>query len=287
MKPSQLRLLVSSSFLVCVTLLTALAEPACGQDIPKGEKAKYSFDNSKVFPGTVRDYWIYVPKQYDPSKPACVYIGQDGIGFKAPEAFDRLIHNKEMPATIGVFVMHGRLKAPSDKALDRFNRSYEYDGLGDNYARFLLEELLPEVEEKTAADGRPIRLSHDGNDRCIGGASSGAVCAFAAEWTPPRTFWPVCPASPFDPIRRWISVGRRSLNACPSWFQTRRQEGSFRNSDYSFLPSSWLSSEQLDGSETKSTTGWKLSSGRAGPNLTFCGWRGPMPATTTWELKTS
>ena len=93
-----------------------------------------------------------------------------------------------MPVTIGVFVMHGRVKAPSDKALDRFNRSYEYDGLGDNYARFLLEELLPEVETKTAADGRPIRLSKDGNDRAIGGSSSGAICAFTAAWERPDAF---------------------------------------------------------------------------------------------------
>src|SRR6185437_14598810 len=114
--------------------------------------------------------------------------GQDGIGFNAPAVFDQLIAKQEMPVTIGVFVMHGRVKAPSGKALDRFNRSYEYDGLGDHYARFLLEELLPEVEKKTAKDGRAIRLSHDGNDRCIGGASSGAVCAFTAAWERPDAF---------------------------------------------------------------------------------------------------
>ena len=84
---------------------------------------------------------------------------------RRPTVFDELIHKKEMPVTIGVFVMHGRVKAPSGQALDRFNRSFEYDGLGDDYARFLLEELLPEVEKKTTADGRPIRLSQDGNDR--------------------------------------------------------------------------------------------------------------------------
>jgi hypothetical protein len=64
-----------------------------------------------------------------------------------------------MPVVIGVFIMHGRVKAPSDKALDRFNRSYEYDGLGDQYARFLLDEILPEVETLKTSDGRPIRLS--------------------------------------------------------------------------------------------------------------------------------
>jgi sugar lactone lactonase YvrE/enterochelin esterase-like enzyme len=157
-------------------------------DVPKGEVTKYTFDRSKVFPGTVRDYWVYVPKQYDPAKPACLYVNQDGVQYNAPAVFDRLIHAKEMPVVIGVFVMHGRVKAPSDQALDRFNRSYEYDGLGDNYARFLLDELLPEVEKKTAKDGRPIRLSRDGNDRGIGGASSGAICAFTAAWERPDAF---------------------------------------------------------------------------------------------------
>jgi gluconolactonase len=155
---------------------------------PRGEVQKYSFDRSRIFPGTVRDYWVYVPKQYDPSKPACVYVGQDGVGFNAPAVFDELIEWKAMPVTIGVFIMHGRVKALSKGAIDRFNRSFEYDGLGDNYVRFLLEEILPEVEKKTTADGRALHLSHDGNDRCIGGASSGAICAFTAAWERPDAF---------------------------------------------------------------------------------------------------
>jgi sugar lactone lactonase YvrE/enterochelin esterase-like enzyme len=156
--------------------------------VPKGEVTKYSFDGSKVFPGTIRDYWVYVPKQYDPAKPACLYVNQDGVQYNAPAVFDELIHKKEMPVVIGVFVMHGRVKAPSDGALDRFNRSLEYDGLGPDYARFLLDELLPDVESKKTADGRPIRLSREGNDRAIGGASSGAICAFTAAWERPDAF---------------------------------------------------------------------------------------------------
>ena len=157
--------------------------------IPKGEVLKFSFEDSKVFPGTYRDYWVYVPAQYSPDKPACVYINQDGVQWNAPVVFDNLIHKKEMPVTIGVFVMHGRVKAAKpDAALDRFNRSYEYDGLGDDYARFLLEELLPEVEKKKASDGRPLRLSKSGNDRAIGGSSSGAICAFTAAWERPDAF---------------------------------------------------------------------------------------------------
>ncbi len=158
------------------------------EDVPRGEVTKYTFEQSEIFPGTVRDYWIYVPKQYDPEKPACLYVNQDGVQYNAPAVFDELIHKGEMPVTIGVFVMHGRVPAPNDKALDRYNRSFEYDGLGDNYVRFLLEELLPEVEKQTAKDGRPIRLSKDGNDRAIGGASSGAICAFTAAWERPDAF---------------------------------------------------------------------------------------------------
>src|SRR5690348_3285339 len=139
-----LRSMVVISLLFAVAL--AVAESPAASSVPKGEVRQYTFEKSKIFPGTVRDYWIYVPKQYDPAKPACLYVNQDGVQFKAPEVFDELIHKQEMPVTIGVFMMHGRVKAPNDAALDRFNRSYEYDGLGDNYARFLLEELLPEVE---------------------------------------------------------------------------------------------------------------------------------------------
>lgn len=64
----------------------------------------------------------------------------------------------------------------------------EYDGLGDNYARFLLEEILPRVEQIKLSDGRQIYLSHDGNDRCIAGESSGGICAFTVAWERPNDF---------------------------------------------------------------------------------------------------
>jgi sugar lactone lactonase YvrE/enterochelin esterase-like enzyme len=202
MQPCTLRLVI-------IGLILSLPTAAWAADPPKGEVKKYTFDQSKIFPGTTRDYWIYVPKLYDPSKPACVYVNQDGLQYKAPDVFDQLIESKEMPVVIGVFVTPGVVKAPSDKALPRFNRSYEYDGLGDAYARFLLEELLPEVEKKTTADGRPIRLSKDGNDRAIGGASSGAVCAFTAAWERPDSFRRV-----FSAIGTY--VGLRGANAYPT-----------------------------------------------------------------------
>lgn len=153
------------------------------EGVPKGEVTKYKFDQSKIFPGTTRDYWVYVPKQYDPAKPAPVMVFQDGIIYSAPVAFDNLIHKKEIPPLIGVFVMHGRVKAHSTNAVDRFNRSYEYDGLGDNYARFLLDELLPHI-----ATEQKLNFTTNGNDRAIAGSSSGGVCAFTAAWERPDAF---------------------------------------------------------------------------------------------------
>lgn len=165
---------------------SALVEHA---GVPKGEVLKFTFNNSKIFPGTWREYWIYIPAQYRPEKPACVYVNQDGLQWKAPVVFDNLIYSKEMPVTIGIFINPGIVKAlDSSTALDRFNRSFEYDGLGDAYSRFILDEILPEVEKKKTSDGRVIKLSASGNDRAIGGSSSGAVCAFTAAWERPAAF---------------------------------------------------------------------------------------------------
>src|SRR5258708_6971031 len=130
-------------------LFTSMTFAACAADeyqtgadskprdgVPKGELIKFTFEKSKFFPGTSREVNVYVPLQYDPAKPACLYVNQDGVQWNAPVVFDNLIHTKEMPVTIGVFVMHGRVKAVNtDDAQDHFNRSYEYDGLGDNYVR--------------------------------------------------------------------------------------------------------------------------------------------------------
>jgi sugar lactone lactonase YvrE/enterochelin esterase-like enzyme len=157
--------------------------------IAKGEILKFTFESSKLYPGTSREISIYVPAQYKADKPACVYVNQDGIQWKAPTVFDNLIAKNEMPITIGVFITPGKVLAQNkEEALDRFNRSFEYDGLGDTYARFLVEEVFPFVEMQKASDGRAIVLSKKGNDRAIGGSSSGAVCAFTAAWEHPEEF---------------------------------------------------------------------------------------------------
>ncbi|MBI3207451.1 MAG: SMP-30/gluconolactonase/LRE family protein [Candidatus Solibacter usitatus] len=180
-------------------ILPLLASPLLAEDykpgpdshrqngVPVGKITQHKW-TSKIFPGTVRDYWIYVPAQYSASKPASVMVVQDGGGwvtdngaFRAHIVMDNLIHKKDMPVTIGIFINPGVLPAASSDAQSRYNRSYEYDGLGDRYAQFLIEEILPEV-------GKSYNLSKDPNDYGIGGSSSGAIAAFTAAWHRPDVF---------------------------------------------------------------------------------------------------
>jgi sugar lactone lactonase YvrE/enterochelin esterase-like enzyme len=165
--------------------LTADSERQAG--VPTGTVTRHTW-SSTIFPGTVRDYWVYVPAQYKPDTPAAVMVFQDGAGYvdekgrwRAPIVFDNLIHKGQMPVTIGIFVNPGVLAAPSPDQQSRFNRSFEYDSLGDRYARFLLEEMLPEV-------AKTHNLTRDPNLRGIGGSSSGASCAFTAAWNRPDAF---------------------------------------------------------------------------------------------------
>lgn len=151
-----------------------------------GEVLEFHFANSKIYPGTERKYWIYVPGAYKADKPACLYVCMDDILFKATTVFDYLISTGEMPVTIGVFVGPGEIK--KDGKTLRFNRSYEFDTTNDRFVSFLLEELLPDAESRKTADGRPIKLSGNPNDRAIAGASSGGICAFTAAWERPDAF---------------------------------------------------------------------------------------------------
>ena len=174
-----------AAVILTTTLSSAVQQPRQAQPIgaSSGEVIKAEFAESKVYPGTWREYWVYVPKQLDRAKPAPVMVFQDGIQYNAPKVFDQLIEEKAIPPIVGVFVMHGRVKAPSPDALDRMNRSFEYDAVSGDYARFLLDELLPHISR-----AHSLTLSNDPNDRAIAGNSSGAIAAFTAAWQRPDAF---------------------------------------------------------------------------------------------------
>jgi gluconolactonase len=182
----------TSLFLLCA-LTAAADEYTLGPDsqrqpnVPRGTVTEHSW-TSKIFPGTTRDYWVYVPAQYNAQKPAALMVFQDGDrwvnekgAFHAPIVLDNLIQKGEMPPTIGVFINPGVLAARSGEQQARYNRSLEYDGLGDRYARFLIDEILPEVAKQ-------YNISTNPDDRGIAGSSSGAIAAFTAAWNRPDVF---------------------------------------------------------------------------------------------------
>lgn len=151
-------------------------------DVPKGKVEQMpAFESSKTFPGTTRDWWVYVPAQYDANKPAALMVFQDGQNmmgkwrWRIPTVFDNLIAKGDMPPTIAVFINPGHDKGRPRRKNKHSNRGYEYDSLGDRYASFLINEILPQVSAK-------YNLSDDPEMHAIGGSSSGAICAWTAAW---------------------------------------------------------------------------------------------------------
>ena len=158
------------------------------ENVPHGKIIKARWTSHKVFPGTVRDYWIYVPAQYKSGTAACVMIFQDGGMYvnpkgamRVPVVFDNLIAKHEMPVTIGIFLNPGVIPAVRPNAKPRRNRSFEYDTLSDQYARFLTEEILPSV-------AKVYTLTDNPDCRAICGISSGGICAWTVAWQRPDYF---------------------------------------------------------------------------------------------------
>jgi enterochelin esterase family protein len=159
------------------------------EGVPRGKVHDMEVWKSKVFEGTERPWWVYVPAQYDEKQPACVMIFQDGqwyrdpkADFRVPVVFDNLIHKKKMPVTLAVFLPPGVVppgKPGSPEA--RRQRSFEYDTLSSQYAEFLEKEILPEVAKKW-------KVRNDAAGRALCGISSGGICAFTAAWQRPDLF---------------------------------------------------------------------------------------------------
>ena len=150
--------------------------------VPEGRITEHTWDASRIYPGTSHDYWVYVPAQYAGAEPAAVMVFQDGQGYvardgavRAPTVFDNLIHKGEMPVTIGVFINPGRREQDGDQ------RSAQYVPIDDTYARFLLEEILPQV-------GKDYNLVDHAQGRAICGMSDGGLAAFTAAWQRPDAF---------------------------------------------------------------------------------------------------
>ncbi len=156
--------------------------------VPQGKVTTGVFSDSSIFPGTDREFVVYVPAQYSGDQAASLMVFMDGKNyakpdgaFRVPVVFDNLIHQQAMPITIAVFVNPGTITATRPDAKDRSNRSFEYDSMGDRYANFLVDEFLP-----VALQG--LNVSSDPKQRAVCGISSGGICAFTAAWEKPDQF---------------------------------------------------------------------------------------------------
>lgn len=199
MKPIAPISLLLATFLLAASWVKAQPKPTeetvtYGPDsqrqpnVPKGEVTKHVW-KSRTYPNTIREYYVYVPAQYRPGSPAALMVFQDGHtyvkedgDFRVPVVFDNLIHQKAMPVTIGLFINPGQSGGEVPKDPWRAsNRSAEYDTLTDQYARFLLDELIPELS-------KTYKLAESPNMRAISGISSGGICAFTVAWQRPDQF---------------------------------------------------------------------------------------------------
>src|SRR6185437_6934286 len=93
----------------------------------------------------------HVPSQYRPDEPASLMVFQDGWWYLDPDGevrggivLDNLVHNGDIPVTIGVFVDSGIFPGAEQPK----NRNEEYDAFDDRYVEFLLTEIIPEVTSR-------------------------------------------------------------------------------------------------------------------------------------------
>ena len=165
--------------------------------VPSGTLSQKIAHTSKIYDGMKSEYWIYVPAQYDAKVPAALMVFQDGGWYTDREgnipvlgAIDNLIAQKKIPVMICVFINPGDISDAPDTPTYNFVKGYGdkwqrtlkdamrstlYDTVSDRYARFLRDEVLPEV-------GAKYNIRKDAYSRAITGLSSGGICSFNAAW---------------------------------------------------------------------------------------------------------
>jgi enterochelin esterase family protein len=232
------------------------------EGVPQGKVTKHEW-RSNVFEGTIREFYLYVPaaEHQQGQTDFAVMVFQDGHNyvkedgqFRVPVVFDNLIHTKELPPIVGIFINPGHKgdELPRDPWKPN-NRSFEYDTLSDQYARFLIDEMLPEAARLTG-----LKLTDDPERRAIGGISSGGICAWTVAWQRPDAFRKVlshvgsftnirgghdCHAqirkTPNKPIRVFLQDGKNDLDNRHGnwWLANLAMEAAlkFKGYDYQFV----------------------------------------------------
>jgi len=198
------------------------------------------------------------------------YNRRDNDQNRLLDVLDNLIYEKKLPVMIAVFIQPGDVfertgiykeleetlaRAPAPQfGRDRGGpagagragnggprtpqtiiRSVEYDTVSDRYARFLRDELLPEVYAK-------YNIRRDAYSRAITGLSSGGICAFNVAWQQPDQFSRVLTwIGSFTPLQIMPNYGGQAFPAMVQREPIRNirvwsQDGA---DDDAFLASTW------------------------------------------------
>jgi enterochelin esterase-like enzyme len=153
--------------------------------IPGGKLSERKTLVSRVYPGMSSNYWIYVNAGVDTSAGAPLMVWQDGetiVGYqdlmrlRLQIVTDNLVVKKLIPPMVHVLIQPG-----TGAQEGQVMRSIEYDTVSDRYGKYVLDEVLADVE-------KTYKIRHDAYSRAIAGASSGAVCALNAAWYYPDKF---------------------------------------------------------------------------------------------------
>jgi enterochelin esterase-like enzyme len=145
--------------------------------VPKGTLSEKRTITSQIYDGATADYWIYASPGVDPARPAPLMVWQDGQGLINGDlsslhlftVTENLVAQKLIPPMVHVMI------SPALDRNKRSLRSVQYDTVSDRFGRFLMEEVLAEVE-------KTYKLRPDGYSRGIAGESSGAICSLNVAW---------------------------------------------------------------------------------------------------------
>jgi enterochelin esterase-like enzyme len=145
---------------------------------------------SKIYPGTTREWAIYVPAQYKPDGSAALMVFQDGMGYtsakgnwRVPIVFDNLIARGEMPVTVAIFINPGNdpSKGSAEKRRERQQPQPRIQRPRRPLHAFPPRGNFARSREAVSVHQRPEK-------RAIAGSSSGAIAAFTVAWERPDQF---------------------------------------------------------------------------------------------------
>ena len=150
--------------------------------VRRGVLSEKKTHTSAVYPGMKANYWVYANAGIDTVNGAPLMVWQDGetivgnadlLRLRLQIVSDNLVARGIVPPMVHVLIQPGEGGTKM--------RSIQYDTVSGTYGKYLLEEILPDVE-------KVYKLRRDAYSRAIAGASSGAICAFNVAWYYPEQF---------------------------------------------------------------------------------------------------